>query len=112
MSLVQYIGSTFLGHLIAAKQKVTASHGRFILCGFNPVVEEVFRVTRLDGFFEIADVEAVVPKGGVNHAASGRQKEEQKNGLGWSMHACNGANLAGVHALACSFAAGMARLAR
>ena len=63
LSLVQYIGSTFLGHLIAAKQKVTASNGRFILCGFNPVVEEIFRVTRLDGFFEIADVEAVVPKG-------------------------------------------------
>jgi anti-sigma B factor antagonist len=61
LSLVQYIGSTFLGSLILSKKKLAAADGRLILCGFNPVVEEIFRVTKLDGFFEIADEEAVVP---------------------------------------------------
>ncbi len=62
LSLVQFIGSTFLGGLIVSKKKVAATNGKFILCGFNPVIEEIFRVTNLDGFFEIADEEAAVPK--------------------------------------------------
>jgi anti-sigma B factor antagonist len=62
LSLVQYIGSTFLDRLIISKRRLAASNGRLILCGFNPVVEEIFRVTRLDGFFEIADQDAAVPE--------------------------------------------------
>ncbi len=55
LSLVQYIGSTFLDRLIIAKKKLAAANGRFVLCGCNPVVEEILRVTKLDGFFEIDD---------------------------------------------------------
>lgn len=62
LSMVRYIGSTFLDRLIIAKRRLTASHARLILCGFNAVVGEVFRVTRLDHFFEIADADAVVPQ--------------------------------------------------
>jgi anti-sigma B factor antagonist len=53
LSLVQYIGSTFLDRLIVSKKKIAAANGRFVLCGFNPVIEEIFRVTKLDQFFEI-----------------------------------------------------------
>ena len=60
--LVQYIGSTFLDRLIVSKKKLDAANGRLILCGFNQVIEEIFRVTRLDGFFEIVDKESAVPK--------------------------------------------------
>ena len=55
LSLVQYIGSTFLDRLIIAETKLAAANGTFILCGCNPVVEEILRVTKLDGFFEIDD---------------------------------------------------------
>lgn len=61
LSLVKYVGSTFLDRLIMAKKRLVAANGRFILCGFNSVVEEIFRVTRLDGFFEIADEDAAIP---------------------------------------------------
>ena len=62
LSLVQYIGSTFLDRLIVSKRLLTNAHGKLILCGFNPVIEEVFRVTKLDGYFEIVDKDAAVPK--------------------------------------------------
>jgi len=61
LSMVQYIGSTFLDRLIMAKKRLAAAGVRLVLCGFNPVVGEVFRVTRLDRFFEIAEAEAVLP---------------------------------------------------
>jgi anti-sigma B factor antagonist len=61
LSLVQYIGSTFLDRLILAKRRLSDANGRLILCGFNPVIEEIFRVTKLDGFFEIVDEDSAVP---------------------------------------------------
>jgi anti-anti-sigma factor len=55
LALVEYIGSTFLDRLVLLKKRVQAARGRLILCGFNSVIQEVFRITRLDGFFEITD---------------------------------------------------------
>ena len=62
LSLVQYIGSTFLDRLIVSKKNIAAANGRFILCGCNPVVEEILRVTKLDQFFDIDDEKALAPK--------------------------------------------------
>ena len=62
LSLVSYIGSTFLDRLILTKRRLSSANGRLILCGFNPIIEEVFRVTRLDTFFEIADEDTAAPK--------------------------------------------------
>ena len=62
LSLVQFIGSTFLDRLILSKKKLATANGKLILCGFNPVVAEIFRVTKLDGFFEIVDQERAGPK--------------------------------------------------
>jgi anti-sigma B factor antagonist len=61
LSLVSYIGSTFLDRLILTKRRLSSANGKLILCGFNPIIEEIFRVTRLDTFFEIADEDASVP---------------------------------------------------
>lgn len=54
-SLLRYVGSTFLGHLLALMKSVRAANGRMVLCGLNPVIREIFAVTRLDRFFEFAD---------------------------------------------------------
>ncbi len=55
LALIQYIGSTFLDRLVLLKRSVTAADGCLILCGLNPIVREIFRITRLDGFFEIRE---------------------------------------------------------
>jgi anti-anti-sigma factor len=62
LSLVSYIGSTFLDRLIISKKRLAAVNGRLILCGFNDAIHEVFRITRLDGFFEITDDDQVAKR--------------------------------------------------
>jgi anti-sigma B factor antagonist len=50
---VQYLSSAALGKLINLKKKVGAVKGKLKLCCIHPDLLEVFRITRLDHFFEI-----------------------------------------------------------
>ncbi len=61
-SRVQSISSMVLGCLLELKKMVEKGHGRLILCGVNQkvintpddrYVHEIFKVARLDSFFEI-----------------------------------------------------------
>ena len=58
MSNVEFVSSTFLGRLLAMQKRVDAAQGKLVLCGMNPVVREIFQVTKLETFFHFSDDEA------------------------------------------------------
>jgi anti-sigma B factor antagonist len=47
-----------LGRLAAQWQKLGAAHGRIRLCGLDPLVRDVLRISHLEREFEIYDDEA------------------------------------------------------
>jgi anti-anti-sigma factor len=54
MSRVDYLDSSFLGILIWSMKNVRQRGGDLALFGLSPYVQEVFRITRLEGCFSIA----------------------------------------------------------
>ncbi|MDP7035439.1 MAG: STAS domain-containing protein [Planctomycetota bacterium] len=52
---VEYLSSAVLGKLIALHKKVAEMKGSLKLCGIRDTILEVFRVTKLDKFFDIYD---------------------------------------------------------
>ena len=50
---VDYLASNALAKLVTLQKKVQASGGRLTLCGLQPLVHEVFEVTKLAGFFDL-----------------------------------------------------------
>jgi len=48
----EFIDSTFLGSLVVSLKRITASGGDLRLVGFQPVVNSMFQLTRLDRVFE------------------------------------------------------------
>jgi len=55
LSNVEFVSSTFLGRLLALQKRVDAAQGKLVLCGMNPVVREIFQVTKLESFFHFSD---------------------------------------------------------
>jgi anti-sigma B factor antagonist len=57
-SAVEIISSLMFGKLKKLKEKVKEKdEGRFIICGLNETMREVFKITRFDRVFEIHDDE-------------------------------------------------------
>jgi len=52
---VTYFGSDSFGRLIELAARVERAHGWLTLCHIDPRIEQVFRITRLDTKFDIAD---------------------------------------------------------
>ncbi len=52
-SNVKFLTSAVLGLLIRISRKIYESEGQFKLCGINPKIREIFRITRLDRVFDI-----------------------------------------------------------
>ena len=52
-SNVKFLTSAVLGLLIRISRKIYESEGQFKLCGINPKIQEIFRITRLDRIFDI-----------------------------------------------------------
>lgn len=50
---VHYIASGALGRLMGLRKRLLAAGGRLTLRGMDPDLAEVFRVTRIESFFEI-----------------------------------------------------------
>lgn len=50
---VNYLSSTILARLINLARFADDHHARLKLCGLRPDVEDIFRITRLEGFFEM-----------------------------------------------------------
>ena len=54
---VRYMSSPMVGQLVKLHKKVARAKGRMILCGFSPVLREVFRISQLDRLLEIQENE-------------------------------------------------------
>jgi len=54
---VGYMPSAGLGLLLTLKQRLDRSGGRLTLCNLNPLVRELFVVTRLTSYFHILDAQ-------------------------------------------------------
>ena len=52
---VEFISTGFLGQLTSVKNSLAKQDGRLILCSIRPTQREIFRVTHLEHFFELAD---------------------------------------------------------
>jgi anti-sigma B factor antagonist len=50
---VKFLTSAALGLLIRVSKKVYESGGQLKLCSINPMIFEIFRITRLDRVFDI-----------------------------------------------------------
>ncbi|WP_165074539.1 STAS domain-containing protein [Paludisphaera rhizosphaerae] len=53
LSDVHYIASEALGRLMGLRKRLIAAQGRLTLRGLHPDLAEVFRVTRIESFFDI-----------------------------------------------------------
>jgi anti-sigma B factor antagonist len=58
MSKVQYLSSAALGVLIPLNEKVLKLKGTMYICGVNPEIMKVFKITKLDRIFKFKDSEA------------------------------------------------------
>jgi len=58
---VRYVSSEVLGTLAAVQQEVGAARGRITLCGLEPLLRDMLRITGLDRVFDICidEVEAL-----------------------------------------------------
>ncbi len=50
---VKFLTSAVLGLLIRASKKIYESEGQLRLCGINPQIFKIFKITRLDRVFDI-----------------------------------------------------------
>jgi anti-sigma B factor antagonist len=55
---VQYLASEVLGILAVLQRKVDPARGCIVLCGLNPLLRDMVRITHLDRVFEICGDEA------------------------------------------------------
>lgn len=55
LSEVQYVSSAALSKLLALRKRLLGVKGRIVLRHVHPDLWEVFRVTRLDTYFEVED---------------------------------------------------------
>jgi anti-sigma B factor antagonist len=53
LSNVRFLSSNALGILVSLKKKVDAAGGRLRLCGLEPDLLELLRITNLDRIFEM-----------------------------------------------------------
>ena len=57
LSKVQYLSSTALGVLIPLHEKTQKLKGRLVLCGVNPDIRKVFKITKLEKLFTFKNTE-------------------------------------------------------
>jgi anti-sigma B factor antagonist len=55
---VEYLSSAALGKLITLSKKMQAKKGQLKLCEIAPSIYEIFKITKLNKFFEIHETEA------------------------------------------------------
>jgi len=55
---VEYLSSAALGKLITLRKKMEAKNGQLKLCEIEPSIYEIFKITKLNKWFEIYETEA------------------------------------------------------
>jgi anti-anti-sigma factor len=69
---VAYALSTALGQFVTLQKLARSKGGTIIFCNVEPMVQEVFRISKLDALFEFAtDRPAALERAGTLHASSG-----------------------------------------
>lgn len=58
---VAFLSSMALSKLIALNAKLQATGGRLVVVGANPLIRQIFHVTKLDTLLEICDGHVAVP---------------------------------------------------
>lgn len=58
LTKVQHLSSSALGALLPVSEKARKLKGKVVLCGVNPTIRRVFKITNLDKLFTFADTEA------------------------------------------------------
>jgi len=51
---VEFISTGFLGQMTSIRNSIAKKNGRLILCEIRPTQREIFKVTHLENFFELA----------------------------------------------------------
>ena len=54
-SNVKFLSSAVLGLLLRISKKIYEQEGKLKLCGINPKIYEIFRITKLINIFDICD---------------------------------------------------------
>ena len=62
-SNVEYLSSAVLGKLVAIHKKVQEGKGHMKLAAIKPSIREVFKITKLDKVFDIADTHEAAMNG-------------------------------------------------
>lgn len=58
---VKFLSSAVLGLLIKLSRRIYEREGKLVLCGINPKIYEIFKITRLTKVFDICkDVDAAI----------------------------------------------------
>jgi anti-anti-sigma regulatory factor len=52
------LSSELLGILASLQRQVDPARGRIQLCGLDPLLRDMLRITHLDGVFDVCDDEA------------------------------------------------------
>jgi anti-sigma B factor antagonist len=52
---VEFVSSTFLGHLMVLQKKLNRAERKVTLSGLNEVVRQLFQITKLESMFEFSD---------------------------------------------------------
>jgi anti-anti-sigma factor len=55
---VSYLSSDVLGVLASVQREVDPARGRITLCGLDPLLRDMLRITRLDRVFDVCNDEA------------------------------------------------------
>src|SRR3954466_14874960 len=55
---VRYVSGAMLGRLAALQRKLVPGRGRIQLCGLDPLVRDVLRISHLEREFDVCDDEA------------------------------------------------------
>lgn len=55
---VEYLSSAALGKLITLNKRMQAKNGQLKLCQISPSIYEIFKITKLNKYFEIYETEA------------------------------------------------------
>jgi anti-sigma B factor antagonist len=50
---IDFVTSTFINRLLVLRRTIQDARGRLLLCGLNPVIQEIFEINRLGNLFDV-----------------------------------------------------------
>ena len=50
---IDFVTSTFINRLLVLRRSIQDARGRLLLCGLNPVIQEIFEINKLGNLFDV-----------------------------------------------------------